>query len=160
VQLGQILSDAQELSGVGLGVEFHVSKRLPSGALAKTRVKATLWPVSETDRAQARESAREYLLSAPDSPHRRALKDEASPISMLALEDEITRQFLRYALRDAERPAQQLISDTDYPLFRNGVVMEQIEWLMKQYKVLLQKEYPEVFTEEDREALEGAAGES
>ena len=140
MQLGQFLECEPGEPSCFEPVESHLSRKTPSGKM-RIRVKANLYPVSESERRAARKAATAYLRSTPAySP-----KDGISPpIPQEEVDFETTLHFLVAALFDAEDPMVQFVGAGEYGKFRDGILGQQVDWLYERYRAFVAREYPEL----------------
>jgi hypothetical protein len=118
MQLGQFLECEQGEPSCFEPVEFYLSRKTPTGK-KRIRVKANLYPVSESERRAARKAATAYLRATPrllaqgrnqpsHSAGRGGFRDDSA--------------LLVAALYDAEDPMVQFVGAGDYSKFRDGIL--------------------------------------
>lgn len=157
MQLGSFLSGADAEPCVPHEVEFFVMKRLPTGR-DRRRVRAVFLPVSEEERLTTRRDAITYLRSLPEYKEHDGV---TPPIPNWLLLEEETYKFLQAALHDPDNHACKFVDNTSYAAFRAGVVMDQVAWLIGEYKRYIKEQYPETLTPAEIAQLEEQAlGES
>lgn len=139
MQLGSILTASPGEPCAVKEVEFHLMRKTGQGR-QRHRVKAVLLPVSEADRQAAKRDAVSYLRTTPEYQERDGF---LPPIPPHAVEQETVYKFLSYALHDAENPLTKFVGASDYVLFRDGIVAEQVAWLTRVYDKFITDEYPE-----------------
>jgi len=71
------------------------------------------------------------------------------------LEEECAYRFLAEALHDVDDSRVKFVGAADYGLFRDGVILEQVNWLHDVYKRYIAREYSELTP--DLKALEDEA---
>lgn len=152
--LGDILESGEGVAIVGRPVEFWVAQKAK-----RFLVKGLLHPVSEAARQEAKRTALAWLRQQPEYKKR---KDETGvsydpEIPLLVVREEAQYRFLQQALRNPDDPTVLLIPNSHFAEFRDGVVVEQVNWLDREYNQLIRDEYPEIATEEQREDLEQQA---
>lgn len=152
MQLGSILDGDGDEPTVGRPVEFRILKTTAKGK-RRYRVKAVLYPVSEAERQQSQREALNYLRTAPGSPYRQKEDQPLPEIPDMVLREERSYRFLAAALYTAEDSRVKLVGAEDYEAFRQGVVLEQVQWLNGEYDDMIANEYPELITKEQREQL-------
>lgn len=152
MQLGSILDSDGDEPTMGRPVEFRILKTTAKGK-RRYRVKAILYPVSEADRQQSQREALTYLRTAPGSPYRQKEDQPLPEIPESVLREERSYRFLATALHTTEDSRVKLVGAEDYETFRQGVVLEQVLWLNREYDDMIAQEYPEVLTKEQREQL-------
>ncbi len=156
MQLGSILGDDQGEACVTERVEFTFNRKTSTG-LRKHKVAAIFLPVSVQDRATSRRAALAYLRSLPDYKEREEIGGEryVPPIPASVLEEECAYRFLAEALHDVDDSRVKFVGAADYGLFRDGVILEQVNWLHDVYKRYIAREYSELTP--DLKALEDEA---
>lgn len=123
----------------GREVVFRLRYRSAQGVPQVREVRAVMLPLSEEQMHQARQFAQNG--EAP-----------------LVEGQEYVVRLLAASLRDPGDLAKLLIEDeTDLRDLRAGLVAPQFEWLLKEYKLLIEQEYPAVVTDEHAADLEGQA---
>lgn len=157
MQLGNILNLDPGVPVVSVPVEFSFLKYSPEGP-RRVRIKAQLLPVPEAERQKSKAEALKFLLTDPGSPYREVPpeskdKGKSLPPPRDVLHSEEVYKLMAYALYDEEDPSKRLVAPHEYPLFRAGLVMEQVEWLFQQYRKLIEDEYPELLSPEEHQAL-------
>lgn len=152
MQLGSILDDGDGEPLVGRAVEFRIKKQTGKGPRL-VRVKARLLPVGEAERQQSKRDAVTYLRSTAGSPYRRIEGEPEPPIPGDVLGEERSYQLLKYALRDVDDSSVAFLAAADYERFRQGVTVEQVNWLGREYDALIEEQYPETLTPERRKQL-------
>ena len=152
MQLGAILDAGDGEPLVGRPVEFRIKKQTAKGPRVM-RVKAVLLPVGEADRQQSKRDALTYLRTTAGSSYRKVEGEPEPPIPGDVLGEERSYQLLRYALHDADDPSVRLLGPADYERFRQGLTVEQVNWLGREYDALIEEQYPETLTPERRKQL-------
>lgn len=161
MQLGNILNLDPGVPVVSSPVEFSFLKYSTEGP-KRVRIKAQLLPVSEADRQKSKAEALKFLFTDPNSSYREIpedpkekQKDRSKPLAPPkdAIVSEELYKLIAYALYDEEDPTKRLVAPHEYPLFRAGLVMAQVEWLVKEYHQLIDDEYPETLPPEEHQAL-------
>ena len=151
MNLGEILSAQDNGKAlVGRPVEFQIVKKR-----VRYTVKALFFPVSEAERQQSKRDAVKYLRSLPD--YQKTEEGILPPIPDDVREEERQYRFLATALHNPENEDAKFIRNSDYSDFRAGVVVDQINWLGRQYDKYIQDEYPEILTDSDCKDLEDEA---
>ena len=145
MQLGSILGDDQGEACATERVEFTFNRKTSTG-LRKHKVSALFLPVSVQDRAASRRAALAYLRSLPDYKEREEQGGGriVPPIPASVLEDECAYRFLAEAMHDVDDPRVKFVGAADYGLFRDGVILEQINWLHDLYQKYIAREYSEL----------------
>lgn len=153
MNLGEILSSQESGKAlVGRLVTFQVVRKR-----IRHSVTAMFFPVGEAERQQTKRDAVKFLRTLPDYQ-----KDEDGTLPVIpadVLSEERQYKFLAAALHNPDNPDAKFILNKDYATFREGVVVDQINWLGREYDRYIRDEYPEVLTEKDRKDLEDEATE-
>lgn len=155
MQLGAILDAGDDEPLLGRDVEFRIKKQTGKGQRL-VRVKARLLPVGEADRQQSKRDALVYLRTAAGSPYRKPEKPKDGPEAAIpadVLGEERSYQLLKYALHDADDTSVRFVGAADYERFRQGLTVEQVNWLHREYEALIEEQYPETLTPERRREL-------
>lgn len=132
--LGNILKRGGGVALTGRAVKFHIVTEDADGNRNQHQVAAVMLPVTEEDRLAAHAEARAFC-EEQKSPH--------------AYQVETDLRFLQKALRDPENLKVQFVMANEVHLLRRGLVMEQLQFLSREYDSLLKDQYPECFTVED-----------
>lgn len=140
MQLGQFLECEPGEPSCFEPVEFYLSRKTPTGK-RRIRVRANLYPVSESERRAARKAATAYLRSTPAYAPKDGI---APPIPQEEVDFETTLHFLAAALYDTEDPMVQFVGAGDYGKFRDGILGQQVDWLYERYRAFVAREYPEL----------------
>lgn len=145
MQIGSILSDDQGEACVAERVEFTLNRKTSTG-LRKHRVVAQFLPVSVQDRATSRRAALAYLRTLTDYKEREEIGGGrfVPPIPASVLEEECAYRFLAEALHDVDDSRVKFVGAADYGVFRDGVILEQVNWLHDVYRGYIAREYPEI----------------
>jgi len=145
MQLGNILSTATQ-PVVAKPVRFRVLVSPPGEPQRHAVAEAVLAFVDEDARHESKRLAVLGLKSK--EPYR-----SGTPIPEDELIEEEFYRFLMVALRDKDDPAQQFCPNSDYPRFRQALILRQVRWLLGQYDAFVNEEYPELLTKDQQEAL-------
>ena len=155
MKLGEILSQEDNARPlVGHDVEFWIKK----GNAQRFRVKAKMYPLGEADRQQAKRDALKYLRTLPD--YKETEQDGMKylpPIPEDVRAAEVEYKRICAILRDVDDPSTPFVLNQDYPVFRAGVIAEQIDRLAGEYDQYIKDEYPELMSDEQRRQIESEA---
>lgn len=143
MQLGNILAGATE-SVRSAPVKFRVLGDSPEGGQVSAQAEAIMVFVSEDAREKYRQKAREWLESHDY---------KGKPVPAIVLDEEENRWFLMAALRDKDDPSRAFCPEAQYELFRKALIAQQMTYLFRLYHEFIKAEYPELATDEQKEAL-------
>ena len=170
MNLGSILAQSEAIPIIEWPVEFHFMK---PGQKERIRIQAFLFPVSEADRARSRIEALQFLKTSPSSPfykifqkeeedtkNRRGFSKDAFEIPEEEMNVEKQYKFISYALyvKDEAGNIGRLVkNESDYVIFREGLVVRVLGYIYQRYNELIDQEYPEILGPEDIKSLEEEA---
>lgn len=138
--LGNFLDRKGGIAQTGREVTFNFLSKDSEARAVMTRMTATLLPVDPVERREAFDAAEASVE-----------KDRGN--STGDLEHEQALQLLARALRDSADLRRRFVGPELIDRFRKGLILQQVRLLLSEYEQMLLDQYPDCFTEKERERI-------
>lgn len=147
MKLGELFNQVQGEPVIGKTVDFRLIKTTTEGQ-ESYKIKGIFRILTELDRRDAHRRAEESLLEE--------YKDSKFSITsdVRLFEEKVWELVL--CLYDPEDPRKRIL-DKDVTLFKKGLTIPMLNYLVREYEKFSMDEYPELITAEEYADLEGQA---